>query len=136
VFVRNRSGAPWRERGGLVSRILLQEEDVPGAGFRATWVEVAPGSRQRLHDHVAEQVYVILRGLGKMRVGEEERRVEEGEDLVYVPPGALRGIENASEVALVYVSAATPVLNAEAAYDTGRLRERPGDRKGGRRAHG
>jgi len=134
MFVRKGTGAPWRERGGLVSRILLQEGGVPGVGLTATWVEVASGSRQRLYDHVAEQVYVILRGRGKTRVGEEEWRVEEG-DLVYVPPGALHGIENASEGALVYVSAATPTLNAEAAYDTGRLRERPGDRKGGGRAH-
>ena len=108
---------------------------MPGAGLTATWVEVAPGSRRRLHDHGAERVYVILSGRGKMRVGEEERWVEEG-DLVYVPPGALRGIENASEGMLVCVSAATPTLNAEAAYDTGRLRERPGDREGGGQAHG
>ena len=135
MFVRKETGAPWRERDGLVSRILLQEGDAPGVGLTATWVEVAPGSRQRLHDHVAEQAYVILRGRGKMRVGEEERRVEKG-DLVYVPPGALHGIENASEGAPVCVSAATPALNAEAAYDTGRLRERLGDRKGGGRAHG
>ncbi len=71
-----------------------------------------------------------------MRVGEEERRLESGK-VVFVPPGALHGIENASEEALVYVSAATPTFNAEAAYATGRLREqRPGDRKGGGRAHG
>lgn len=93
------------------------------------------GSRLRPHDHVSEQVYVIVQGRGKMRVGEEERWVEEG-DLVYVPPGALHGIENSSEGVLVYVSAATPAIDAAAAYDTGQLRERPGDRKGGERAHG
>ena len=49
-----------------------------------------------------------------MRVGVEERRAEEG-DLGFVAPGASHGIENASEGALVYVSAATPALNAEAA---------------------
>ncbi len=107
-----------------------------GVGLTATWVEVAPGSRQRMHDHVAEQVYVMLRDPKEdARVGEEERRLEGG-NVAYVPPGALHGIENASEEALVYVSAATLTLNAEAAYATGRLRERPGDRKGGGRAHG
>lgn len=64
MFVRNGTGAPWRERGGLVSRILLQDGDVPGVGLAATWVEVAPGSRQRLHDHVSEQVYVVVQGRG------------------------------------------------------------------------
>ncbi len=135
MFVRSRTGAPRRERGGLVSRILLQEGDVPGVGLTATWVEVAPGSRQRLHDHVPEQVYVILRGRGKMRVGGEERWVDEG-DLVYVPPGALHGIENATEEVLVYVSATTPAINVEAAYDTGQLRERPDEERGGERTHG
>jgi mannose-6-phosphate isomerase-like protein (cupin superfamily) len=135
MFFRKGTGAPWRERGGLVSRILPQEGGVPRVGRAATWVEVTPGSRQRLRDHAAEQAYVIPRGRGKTRAGEEAWRVEEG-DLVCVPPGALHGIENASEGVLVYVSAATPTLNAEAAYDTGRLRERPGDREGGGRAHG
>jgi quercetin dioxygenase-like cupin family protein len=108
-----------------------------GVGPTATWVKVAPGSRQRMHDHVAEQVYVILRDPKEdARVGEEERRLEGG-NVAYVPPGALHGIENASEEVLVYVSAATLTLNAETAYATGRLREqRPGDRKGGGRAHG
>ena len=135
MLVRNRTGAPWRERGGLVSRVLLQEGDVAGVGLTATWVEVSPGSRQRLHDHIPEQVYVTLRGSGKIRVGDEERRVDEG-DLVYVPSNALHGIENASEGALVYVSAATPAIDVEAAYDAGQLRERPGDEEGGERAHG
>ena len=80
-------------------------------------------------------MYVILRDRGKTRAGEEAWRMEEG-DVVCEPPGALHGIENASEGALVYVPADTPALNAEAAYDAGRLRERPGDRKGGGRAHG
>lgn len=133
MFLRKGTGAPWREWGRLVSRILPQEGDVPGVGRPATWVEVAPGSCRCLHDHAAEQACVNLRGRGNTRAGEEGRRVEEG-DLVCVPPGASYG--NASEGALVYVSAATPAQNAEAAYDTGRLRKRPGDREGGGRAHG
>ena len=133
MFLRKGTGAPWRERGGLVSRILPQEGDVPGVGRTATWVEVAPGSCRRLRDHVAEQAHVIPRDRGKTRAGEEERRVEEG-DLVCVPPGASYG--NAPEGALVYVATATPAHNAEADYDTGRLRKRHGDREGGGRAHG
>lgn len=70
-----------------------------------------------------------------MRVGDEKRWVEEG-GCVYVPGGALHGIENASDGTLVYVSATTPAIDAAAAYDTGRLKERPGDEKGGGQAHG
>ena len=53
-------------------------------------------------------------------MGEEEQEVSAG-DLVYVPSGAVHGIDNASEEALTYVSAATPTLDAEVAYDAGQL---------------
>lgn len=102
----------------------MQKGDLPkfgDPGFTATWVEVAPGSRQRLHDHPSEQVYVLTSGKGLMRVGEEEQAVAAG-DLVYIPSGAIHGIENVSEEMLTYVSAATPALDAEAAYDSGQLR--------------
>ncbi|MDQ4128669.1 MAG: cupin domain-containing protein [Actinomycetota bacterium] len=121
MYTRNKEEGPKRERSGLVSYILLQRGDLPKVGLMATWVEVAPGSRQRPHDHASEQVYVIVAGRGRMLVGEEEREVGAG-DLVYIPSGAVHGIENASEEVLTYVSAATPALDAEAAYDTGQLR--------------
>ena len=121
MFLRHAAEAPARERDGLVSRVLLQEGDIPGVGLTATWVDVAAGARQRLHDHDAEQVYVVLEGRGRMRVGDEEREVGCG-DLVYVPSRAVHGIENASGGPLVYVSAATPSMDALAAYDTGQLR--------------
>ena len=69
-----------------------------------------------------------------MRGGEEERWAEEG-DLVYVPSGALRGIENAAEGVLIY-SAASPAMDAEVAYDAGRLREWPDEGRDDGRAHG
>lgn len=121
MYTRNKEVSPRRERSGLISHILLQRGDLPETGLTATWVEVAPGSRQRPHDHLSEQIYVITAGRGRMLVGEEKREVSAG-DLVYVPSCAVHGIENASEEALTYVSAATPALDAEVTYDAGQLR--------------
>lgn len=121
VFVRNRCGAPSREWDGLVSRMMLGKGDVPGGALTVTWVEVGPGASQRPHDHGPEQVYVVVRGSGRMRVGDEEREVTVG-DLVYVPPGATHGIENPSDGPLTYISAATPNLDWQAFYDAGALR--------------
>lgn len=123
MFVRSRAEAPRRERDGLVSHVLLQDGDVEDGDLTVTWVDVAPGSRQRLHDHDSEQVYVLVAGRGLMRVGAEEREVAAG-DLVRVPSGAAHGIRNVSGEVLTYVSAATPAESVEAAYDTGQLRER------------
>ena len=121
MYMRNKELSPRRERSGLVSHILLQRGDLPEASLTATWLEVAPGSRQRSHDHPSEQVYVITAGSGRMLVGEEERGVGAG-DLIYAPSGAIPCVENASEEVLIYVSAATPALDAADAYDTGQLR--------------
>lgn len=120
MFGRNPAGGPVRDRNGLVSRVLLQKGGVPGVRLTATRGDVDPGTRQRLHDHDAEQVYVVLEGRGKTRVGEEEQEVGRGV-LSYIPSGAAHGIENASGP-LVYVPAGAPAMDALAAYDTGRLR--------------
>ncbi len=123
MFKRSRSEAPRRERDGLVSRALLRGRDLPEARMTVTWVEVAPGSGQRPHSHAPEQVYVVVRGRGKMKVGDEEQLVTEG-SLIYIPPDTLHGIENHSDEVLTYVSAATPTVDWEAFYDTGPLRAR------------
>jgi mannose-6-phosphate isomerase-like protein (cupin superfamily) len=84
---------------------------------------VAPGSGQRPHGHAPEQVYVIVKGKGRMRVGDEELVVGEG-DLIHIPPETLHGIENLADEVLTYVSAATPTIDWESFYDEGPLRAR------------
>jgi quercetin dioxygenase-like cupin family protein len=110
LFKRNRLEALRRERDGLVSRILLHEGDVSDARLTVTWVDVAPGSGQRAHSHAPEQVNVVVRGRGRMRVGDEERLVVEG-DLSFIPPDAVHGIENASDEVLTYTSRRPPPLS-------------------------
>ena len=120
MYTRSKKESPRRERSGLVSHILLQRGDLSDVRLTATWVDVAPGSRQRPHEHPSEQVYVVTAGSGRMLVKEEERQVGSGD--IYIPSGAVHGIENTSEEVLTYISAATPALDADAAYDTGQLR--------------
>lgn len=123
VFRRKRSEALRRERDGLVSHVLWHAGDLPETRLTVTWVDVAPGSGQRLHGHAPEQVYVIVRGRGRMKVGDEEQVVGEG-DLIHIPPESIHGIENLADEVLTYVSAATPTIDWEAFYDEGPLRAR------------
>lgn len=119
MFVRNKSEAPTRQREGLTCHLLLQEHDVRGDQLAVTWVDVEPGSRQQPHMHIPHQVYVIVRGSGRMLVGEEEREVGEG-DVVFIPSRMLHGIENLSyDDTLTYVTAATPAFDIKAMYDEG-----------------
>lgn len=123
MFKQNKNEAPSRERDGLVSHILLQQGDVSDTQLAITWVDVAPRSSQKPHSHAPEQVYVIIKGKGLMRVGEEKQDVTEG-DLIYIPPNVVHSIENLSNDMLTYISAATPSIDIKAIYDKGELQIR------------
>jgi mannose-6-phosphate isomerase-like protein (cupin superfamily) len=120
VYVSDLSTAPKRELDGLVSHILLEEGDAPGGELSITWVDVEPGAEQKPLSHGPQQVYVITRGEGRMRVGEDEREVREGQ-MVFIPPEVEHGIVNTGEGVLTYVSAATPAFPVTDLYDAGQL---------------
>ena len=117
MYVSSVATAPTRQRGGLVSHVLLQAGDADPSALAITWVEVAPGAQQDLHTHDPEQAYVVVRGTGRMRVGDEVRDLGPGE-LALAPPGVSHGIENAGQEPLVYISAATPSFEVTGVYDT------------------
>jgi mannose-6-phosphate isomerase-like protein (cupin superfamily) len=90
--------------------------DLGSRNLTVTWVDVPPGAEQRAHLHAeAEQVYVIVRGRGRMQVAGDVEEVGEG-DLVFIPPGAEHGIVNDGSETLVYVSAASPPVSMEELY--------------------
>jgi mannose-6-phosphate isomerase-like protein (cupin superfamily) len=120
MYVSDRSSAPKRELDGLVSHILLEEGDAPGGELSITWVDVEPGAEQKPHSHGPQQVYVITRGTGRMKVGDDERDVSEGQ-MVFIPPETQHGIVNTGEGVLTYVSAATPAFPVTDLYDAGQL---------------
>ena len=99
MYTRSKKESPRQERNGLASHIPLQRGDLSDVGLTATWVDVAPGSRPRPHEHPSEPVYVITAGSGRMLVGEEEWQVGL-RNPIYVPPGAVYSIENTSEEVL------------------------------------
>jgi mannose-6-phosphate isomerase-like protein (cupin superfamily) len=116
VRVRRLSEAAVEERGRLRSHFLLDAGDLGCRNLTVTWVDVPPGSEQRSHSHPdSEQVYVIVRGRGRMRVAGDTEQVGEG-DLVFIPPGAEHRIANDGSEPLVYVSAASPPVSMVELY--------------------
>jgi mannose-6-phosphate isomerase-like protein (cupin superfamily) len=117
VRLRRLSEAHVEERGRLRSHFLLDAGDLGSKSLSVTWVDVPPGAEQRAHLHEeSEQVYVIVRGHGRMQVAGDEEDVTEG-DLVFIPPGAQHGIVNDGDETLVYVSAASPPVSMEELYE-------------------
>jgi mannose-6-phosphate isomerase-like protein (cupin superfamily) len=90
--------------------------DLGSRNMTVTWVEVPPGAEQRAHSHEdAEQVYVIVRGHGRMTVAGDVEEVGEG-DLIFIPPATQHGILNDGDETLVYVSAASPPVSLAELY--------------------
>jgi mannose-6-phosphate isomerase-like protein (cupin superfamily) len=91
--------------------------DLGARNLSVTWVDVPPGAEQRLHSHEdSEQVYVIVRGSGRMHVSGDEEDLAVG-DLVFIPPATDHGIQNNGSETLVYVSAASPPVSMEELYE-------------------
>lgn len=105
-----------RELPGLRSHLLLGRDDGPGVDLSVTWVDIEPGAGQVPHDHEPQQVYVVVAGTGRMRVGENERDLSPG-SLAFIPPNTTHGITNTGDEVLSYVSAATPTFDIEAIYE-------------------
>jgi mannose-6-phosphate isomerase-like protein (cupin superfamily) len=117
VRVRRLSEAAVEERGRLRSHFLLDAGDLGSKSLSVTWVDVPPGAEQRPHAHAdAEQIYVIVRGNGRVRVAGDTEQVGEG-DLVFIPPGAEHGIKNDGSEPLVYIAAASPPVSMAELYN-------------------
>jgi mannose-6-phosphate isomerase-like protein (cupin superfamily) len=81
-----------------------------------TWLEVPPGVEQTLHsDEQAEQVYVVVRGRGRMSVAGDTGEIAEG-DLVLVPPATDHAISNTGEDELACVSVQSPPVAVAELY--------------------
>ena len=114
--LRRLSEAAVEERGRLRSHFLMDAGDLGSRNLAVTWVEVPAGAEQRAHSHPeSEQVYVIVRGRGRMEVAGDVEEVGEG-DLVFIPPATQHGIVNDGSEPLVYVAAASPPVSMEELY--------------------
>lgn len=109
--------APINRRGGQDSYLLLKKGQFGSRNLAVTWVDCAPGGEQQMHVHEAEeQVYVVVRGRGLMKTGDEEQDVVAG-TLIFVPPGTPHAIRNTGDETLTFVSAASPPMDVDALSD-------------------
>jgi len=67
-----------------------------------------PGQATQPHYHLrTEEIYYILRGTGRMRLGNEERDVAAG-DAIAIPPGETHRIANTGEDVLTFLCCCAP----------------------------
>jgi mannose-6-phosphate isomerase-like protein (cupin superfamily) len=97
-------------KDGSAIREILAPNNAPGIIRRQSLAEatVPPGATTEAHCHpVTEEIYYILRGVGRMRIGHAVRDVGPG-DGVAIPSGAPHQIQNTGDEDLVFLCCCAP----------------------------
>ena len=76
-----------------VTRQILIGENEGSANFIIRYFELPPGTASAFHTHDHEHGVVILRGRGRVRIGDREEALSFG-DAVFVPPNEIHQFSN------------------------------------------
>lgn len=83
-----------------------------------TWIEVPPGASQTLHSHEeSEQVYVVVRGAGKMSAAGDTEELGVG-DLALIPPATDHSIANDGTDELALLSVQSPAVSVAELHES------------------
>jgi mannose-6-phosphate isomerase-like protein (cupin superfamily) len=106
------------ERGTVQWKTLVSGDITPSRGLTAGVARLRPGGALRLHRHAQAEIYLILEGTGVVTIEGEEREVGPG-ITVYIPGGAVHGIENrgSGEVRFAYILEADSFEDVEYVFD-------------------
>lgn len=116
MLVRRLSDAAVKEWHQLSSHILMDAGELGSRHMTVTWLEVPPGASQLLHSHEeAEQVYVVVRGVGTLSAAGDTEQLEPG-DLALIPPASDHTVANEGDEMLALVSAQSPAVSVEETF--------------------
>jgi mannose-6-phosphate isomerase-like protein (cupin superfamily) len=113
MLVRRLSDAAVHDFHRLRSHILMDAGELGSRHMTVTWIEVPAGAEQELHSHEeAEQVYVVVAGVGVLSSAGETERLEPG-DLAFVSPATDHVIASGTDEPLALVSVQSPAVSVE-----------------------
>lgn len=100
------SDVPAQEFGGdapgVTIRWLIDEEHDSAPYYAMRLIEVAPGSHTPRHAHDFEHENFILKGQGRLLIGDAWHDVKPG-DVAFVPPGVEHTYENAGDTPFAFL---------------------------------
>ena len=113
AVLRNAQGTPEQV---IMGSVAMSTEGLNQSLAEAT---LRVGQSTRTHYHPkAEEIYYILRGEGRMKIGEEERRVGPG-DAIAIPAGTLHQIRHQGQEELVFLCCCAPGYEPDDVVFTG-----------------
>ncbi|MBM4277343.1 MAG: cupin domain-containing protein [Deltaproteobacteria bacterium] len=89
------------------TRVLTGPNQLPVKNFTSGYVVIQPNGRIPLHAHSNEEIYILLKGTGKMRVGSKEERIEAVSG-VFIEPNSEHLLQNIGDDELVMIFVYSP----------------------------
>lgn len=99
---------PFTTKDGSEIRELLSHRNSCIKKQSLAEARLPPGGQTAPHYHpLAEEIYYILEGRGRMQIGDEVRMVGPG-DAIAIEPGAIHTIENVGDGTLKFLCCCAP----------------------------
>jgi mannose-6-phosphate isomerase-like protein (cupin superfamily) len=96
----------------LKSYMLISQNNVSDTKISIQVSIIPVDSEQPIHKHEPEQCYYIIQGKGLMIIENEEKVVNSG-DAIYVPANKNHGIKNIGQIDLEYLTANSPAFDKD-----------------------
>jgi quercetin dioxygenase-like cupin family protein len=92
---------------GRITRVLTGQDLLPTKNFTAGYVVIQPKGTIPLHAHSNEEIYILLKGTGKMKLGAKEEIVQ-ALSAIYIEPNAEHFLQNMGEDEMVMIFVYSP----------------------------
>jgi hypothetical protein len=103
VWIRKFDLDQFETMGECRWQLLFPWKEIAQTPFWSGWTHLRPGEKTRKHQHHEIEIYLIARGRGEMRVGDEIAEVGPG-DVVYLPPFDSHVLKNTASEDLLFLS--------------------------------
>jgi len=92
---------------GRTTRVLTGPDLLPTKNFTAGYVVIQPKGRVPLHAHSNEEIYILVRGTGKIKV-ESREEIIEAVSAVYIEPDTEHLLQNMGEDEMIMIFIYSP----------------------------
>jgi quercetin dioxygenase-like cupin family protein len=108
---------------GRTTRVLTGRDLLPAKNFTAGYVVIQPKGKVPLHAHSNEEIYIFVRGTGKIKV-ESKEEIVEAFSAIYIEPNTEHLLENIGddEMIMIFVYSPAGIANHWSEEMTGKLK--------------
>ena len=107
-IVNRNASKPFTTKDGSEIRSILDRTNSSASHQSLAEATLPPGAATEAHRHPrTEEIYYLLSGRGRMRLGDEWREVGPG-DGILIPPGVMHQIRNVGAEPLAFLCCCAP----------------------------